>query len=589
MSFTIEDNLNINYEKALDEGRNVLVKVCIVLLKGATVASYFTALSNTHKKNWGFTPEQISQIEAGRPLNKMDITLLHLIIRALKLVGPGHLQDLLKKFKVERNHFAHEKQNLSLDKTKLGIKLAELEVLYTAIFEELKTHCDPAVIPSLDKDIADMGARLLTLEKTVGDGIHEETKALREETTLTVAKISQSSATLEQNNHKTMTNLNQAASQIEGNLKDIVSKTKSDLDLTTANLNLQVTDSTDTLKQGALSVNQILNQAAITALQVEKTLKRVKDIEICENQIQSMHGQHSQPQHHHQLQQFQIQQQHDRQQQQPDLLIPSQRKNNSLSSFILITHKYKLGKVSPIVIIKESAEIDGSNADYNFSTVSSMWVCELYIRGILVASAGGKSKKLAKEATATQALASLKSRCHTLQVLKQHIGEESITVDCVSGVASNDPCPQDNFGITLLKMMGCSSGSYSDNGKETAEPIRLESVNGSQGLDMKAAVGVTDQFKQSIHTIIQDYVATDQQEDLIFSPDFTKDQRAEIRLIAHYMNLKGLSTGSGNNRFLVISGKDKFDKSNAIQEVFKMGETEKYKLLKPGEPWDNDE
>lgn len=537
MSYTIEDNLKSNYKKAvLDEGRNVLVKVCTVLLNGVPVAIFFTTLSNTQRKSWGFNGDQIREIESGLPLHKMDTTLLHLMTRAFKLVAPGHLEDLLKELKVERNQFAHQQHTLSLDKAKLRRKLAELKSLYTKILQELQSHCDPALIPSLDQDIIDTRARLLFLENTLDDTIHEKTVSFMNETTTAVTMIGQSSATLDQSTAK-------------------------------------VNSSIDTLRQEVLNLQQI----------IEKTTKSFQDIEI-QQQPAVQGNQQQSPDNIYQ--QLKLQQPI-----QLDLLVQN---NDPLIDFVLHTRKYHMETTNfnPISIIKESADFNGLNVDFlNVSTDSSKQECKLFIGGYLIESSEGESIKLAKNAAATQALQSLRARCYTLQVLKRHIGKETVTIDSItSSSGTTDSSPKGSSSFSLPKMFVYSDGGLCRKGKATFDPIKLEAVIGSQGLDMKVAEDVTNQFKQSIAKILHDFLTSDQQDDLIFSPEFTKEQRKEIQRTASYLNLKGNSTGKGNDRFVAISRKDKFDKTNILHEVMKnRRQTEKYKLLKPGEAWFDDE
>ncbi|CAL4086034.1 unnamed protein product [Meganyctiphanes norvegica] len=217
MSTILNDRLKWNFEKALDEGRNVLVILCRVRLKGVPVTAKFAELSNTEKKSWGFKKGQIKQIESGCDLNDMDISLLYLIIRVFGDLSPGQLLDLIKQFKDIRNTFVHEKQKLSLDKNKLRSKLAELKVLYTSIFEELKKCSNPVVVTLLDQHFADISTRLLSLEATLDDDILEHTTDL-------VMASNTAEARLTQFSQATLT-LDQASAMCKVQTTDLVAKT----------------------------------------------------------------------------------------------------------------------------------------------------------------------------------------------------------------------------------------------------------------------------------------------------------------------------------------------------------------------------
>ncbi|CAL4248577.1 unnamed protein product, partial [Meganyctiphanes norvegica] len=193
MSDTLEDRLYSNYEKAVNEGRHAMVRVCTILLTGIPVSERFIGLSNGEKKKLGYNMDQIRHIESGIMLNDMDISLLLLNIRAFSELGPGSLHDLLKQFKGIRNDFVHEKQLMSLNRENLITKLSELKALFTSIIEELKSYCDIDIIPLLDHDIAHIGVRLLSLEKTLDDHILEQTAVLVKRT----ESLTEASATAE--------------------------------------------------------------------------------------------------------------------------------------------------------------------------------------------------------------------------------------------------------------------------------------------------------------------------------------------------------------------------------------------------------
>ncbi|CAL4104770.1 unnamed protein product [Meganyctiphanes norvegica] len=226
--------------------------VCIVLLKGVPVADKFVGLSNGEKKRLGFNADQIRHIESGWALDKMDISILDLIIRAFGGLSPGHLTNLLKQFKDKRNDYIHEKQNLSLDKKTLKAKLAELKAIYKSILEVMKYHCDPAEIPRLNLDIAEMETQMSLLENTVDDHLQEKTEALRRAAHNASEQMTQSAATLNQNICKSTRILDQTVakvSQLEAN----INKTVSDLDD-------KVSEANSTLEQ-ATSANN--NQPSI--------------------------------------------------------------------------------------------------------------------------------------------------------------------------------------------------------------------------------------------------------------------------------------------------------------------------------------
>ncbi|CAL4240628.1 unnamed protein product, partial [Meganyctiphanes norvegica] len=216
MSSILKDRLKWNFEKAINEGRNVLVRVCRVRLKGVPVADKLVGLSNSEKRSLGFNKDQIRLIEAGCDLNDMDISLLYLIIRVFGGLSPVQLQEL-KQLKDIRNTFVHENQTISLDKTKLRSKLSEFKVLYTSILEDLKNGSDPDVVTLLDQDIADLSTRLLSLEATLDDDILEHTTDLVMASNTAVVQLTQFS--------QATSTLDQASEMYKEQTIDIVAKT----------------------------------------------------------------------------------------------------------------------------------------------------------------------------------------------------------------------------------------------------------------------------------------------------------------------------------------------------------------------------
>ncbi|CAL4152325.1 unnamed protein product [Meganyctiphanes norvegica] len=183
---TPEDLCKLNFEKCLDEGRMIMVLVCLVLLKGdmVSVQKRCAALSyNTLKIKYGFNRSQYNHVTSGMPLNKMDISLLSIIIHAFGGLNPGErhedqqLQDDLRELKESRNSYVHEKQSSSMDKTKLKTKLKDTETLCVRIMEQLKSHCDPKIYPSeaeIDKNIGIIQNNFFSLQDTLYDHIKDK-------------------------------------------------------------------------------------------------------------------------------------------------------------------------------------------------------------------------------------------------------------------------------------------------------------------------------------------------------------------------------------------------------------------------------
>ena len=115
---------------------------------------------------------------------------------------------------------------------------------------------------------------------------------------------------------------------------------------------------------------------------------------------------------------------------------------------------------------------------------------------------------------------------------------------------------QSNVGHKLLKMMGWTGGGLGKGGQGISEPIRAADFNNRQGIkyfviyiyiyiyiydlardcpNMKwnSFIGFgssqTDiQFKSKIRKLLEEYTSSHNPYDLIFTPDFSSEQRATI-------------------------------------------------------------
>ncbi|CAL4109094.1 unnamed protein product [Meganyctiphanes norvegica] len=220
MSITEEDRLKLNNEKAImDVGRNGLIIVTTVLLKGDSVLVKFNGLSNADKRK-KFNESQRNHIISGLSLNDMDVSLLDAIIRTFGGLGSCHLSDLLKTLKNKRNDFVHEKHMLSLDKAGLRLRLTELKTLCKDILEELKNYCSAAEIPLIDHSISVMENQLSLLEKTINDDILENTQNLVKEAA-NVATVINSLINSTLNANTTLNASAQANTQAQTTLNDI--------------------------------------------------------------------------------------------------------------------------------------------------------------------------------------------------------------------------------------------------------------------------------------------------------------------------------------------------------------------------------
>merc|ERR1712039_94638 len=117
--------------------------------------------------------------------------------------------------------------------------------------------------------------------------------------------------------------------------------------------------------------------------------------------------------------------------------------------------------------------------------------------------------------------------------------------------------------------------------------ITAQTVVNREGFGTKSA---SHDFKTKIRKIIEEYAASSNPYDLVFTSGFDNGQRKEMHLIAKRLGLKSKSFGKDDNRFITVSRK--FDAAHIIEELIRRGgSNEKYILIPPNsagnfcKPW----
>ena len=159
---------------------------------------------------------------------------------------------------------------------------------------------------------------------------------------------------------------------------------------------------------------------------------------------------------------------------------------------------------------------------------------------------------------------------------------ETIDANDLSGAAeaasNKAELPNSNIGNKLLRMMGWSGGGLGKGGSGISEPITAEGIVNREGFGAKSAPHI---FKRKIRQIIEEYAASPNPYDLVFTSGFDNEQRKEIHQIARKLGLKSKSFGKNEDRFITIARK--FDAQQLIDELMRMGgSSEKYDLIAPG-------
>jgi len=147
----------------------------------------------------------------------------------------------------------------------------------------------------------------------------------------------------------------------------------------------------------------------------------------------------------------------------------------------------------------------------------------------------------------------------------------------VGGAEKDTRIPDSNVGSQLLKKMGWTGGGVGrDDNRGIEEPVSLVAVVNRAGL---GSTQLSD-FAPSVKRVIADFISSGGHDDLVFSPEFSSEERAVIHAEARKRHLKTRSYGSGDQRHLILSLQ-----RTPLQLVAHLrahgGETVKYLLTEP--------
>ena len=266
---------------------------------------------------------------------------------------------------------------------------------------------------------------------------------------------------------------------------------------------------------------------------------------------------------------------------------------DDISDFIIMDYSGISSNVNATSILHNSANFNRVVLKYQFEQISGFGCrCKLLISDEVVASCFGSNKEDAKKAAGEEALNSLQEKCYTIRV-KQDVDNdeaEGLTKDeFLSEVKrGGNVIPDNNIGNMLLKKMGWVGGGVGKHGTGIAEPIKADQVIGREGLGLTASKGIDKSFHGKVEKMLVDYTRSNEQNDLHFSPEFTKEERAMIHKSAQKYGLKSHSKGKDPDRFLIISRKR--SAPQLLDHVMNSGgTTSKYEVIPPKSQQDDDE
>lgn len=262
-----------------------------------------------------------------------------------------------------------------------------------------------------------------------------------------------------------------------------------------------------------------------------------------------------------------------------------------LSQFILIDNTPMGQTVNELSVLHSSANFNRVVLKLEYENIPGGVCCSLALSDIIVAIAQGADKDDAKRKVAKDSFEYLRECCYTIKI-KQAVDSDSSEltkeqllsdIQKAGSADGGGVIPDTNIGNMLLRKMGWVGGGCGKDGKGIAEPVKAEMIIGREGLGLKAEKGIAKNFHQKVTKMLQDYIKSDEQKDLHFSSELTKDERAIIHNIGQKLGLKTQSKGKDENRYLIVSRKR--SAQQLLQHVKESGgSTSKYELIPPGDP-----
>lgn len=148
----------------------------------------------------------------------------------------------------------------------------------------------------------------------------------------------------------------------------------------------------------------------------------------------------------------------------------------------------------------------------------------------IVAEGVGDTKKAAKKSSDDDLVATLKANCFTIKSKCAFYSPEDVIQpksQNADAPAATNKLQEDNIGFKMLKMLGWSGGSLGAKSNGIIDPVNLEIKIGRKGFGSEC----TDQFDEKhIRNLLKSYKNNQVEYDLVFSNEFTKEERARIHL-----------------------------------------------------------
>ncbi|XP_012945521.1 uncharacterized protein LOC101849577 [Aplysia californica] len=258
-----------------------------------------------------------------------------------------------------------------------------------------------------------------------------------------------------------------------------------------------------------------------------------------------------------------------------------------LEDFVIVEPKIPIPDCTPAHTLRRSADFNHMLLEYEYFFKGESARCVLKIENQTLADVNAGSKVSAKNIAAAQGLKKLREMCWIIKTKQAVDSDTKISKDEMLNELNemnetSDVIGNENIGHKLLQKMGWSGGGVGKDGSGIAEPVSLKSVLNREGLGLSATKGITEDFRRRVREVIENYAASERQEDLVFSSDFRLDERQIIHDECRKLNLRSKSRGKGRDRYLCVRRKrSAFELFDHIMSCG--GETARYQLVPPGQ------
>lgn len=276
--------------------------------------------------------------------------------------------------------------------------------------------------------------------------------------------------------------------------------------------------------------------------------------------------------------------------------------------FIILQHRAQPSETAAAILANSFSVNHVKNFSWSYEQLPGQgYVCSLLLDDVALARGTGGNKAIAKRAVAQVVLNRLRECCHTVVQLRgssDYIDSPTISKDDVfialsSNVemtcseahsAAGNRISTDSVGGKLMQKLGWQGGGLGKSRDGIQQPVQLEGVINRAGLGFKSSGlksgdprSCSDNmkaFRDAVTRILSDYASSDNETDIVFSADFSSEERKIIHELARKFALISKSYGSESNRVLTV--KRRRTPIQLLEYVVRAGgSNENYQIIGP--------